>query len=116
MMIKLILSAFLLIFFIYAIQQRKKFFFVSLLISAFSFIGIFLVIFPDVSNSIANALGVGRGADLLVYFFVVGGAIIVFNLHLKNRALLDKHTKLVRHIAILEKKIEDKFSAVEHEK
>ena len=116
MMIKLILVAALLIFFIYSVKQRKKFLFVSSLISIFSIFGIFLVIFPEISNTIANALGVGRGADLLLYFFVVGGVIVVFNLHLKNRVLMDKHTKLVRHIAILEKKIEDKFSAIENEK
>ncbi|MCX2532816.1 DUF2304 domain-containing protein [Plesiomonas shigelloides] len=114
-MIKLILVSVLLAFFVYAIQQRKKIFFVSLLISFFSLVGTFLVIFPGMSNRIANILGVGRGADLLLYFFVVGGAIVVFNLHLKNRALLDRHTKLVRHIAILEKKVEDKFSAVSDE-
>lgn len=116
MMIKLILVVSLLFFFIYAVQQRKKFFLVSAMISFFSVFGIFLVIFPEISNSIANILGVGRGADLLLYFFVVGGAIVVFNLHLKNRVLMDKHTKIVRHIAILEKKIEDKLSTFEDEK
>lgn len=66
-----------------------------------SVIGIPLVIWPESANRIANALGVGRGADLLVYllFFVMVLLILVIHAVLGqvNRQL----TQLARQVALL---------------
>ncbi|MGF1721706.1 DUF2304 domain-containing protein [Vibrio kyushuensis] len=106
MIIKLLLVTVLLIFIVYSFQQRKLSYFVSVLLGLFSILGIIFVADPQSLSYIANLIGVGRGADLLLYVYVVVGAIILFNLHLKYRSLFDKYTKLIRHIALLESEID----------
>ena len=43
----------------------------KLLIAAILAAGIVLVVFPDLTTRLAAALGVGRGADLIFYLFMV---------------------------------------------
>ncbi|WP_035254252.1 DUF2304 domain-containing protein [Agrococcus lahaulensis] len=67
-------------------------------------VGIIAVIFPSLANAVANAVGVGRGADLLLY-----GLIIVFigyglstSAHLRK---VDRQiSELTRELAIAEAK------------
>jgi hypothetical protein len=66
-----------------------------------SFFGVYLVIFPQYSTRIANILGVGRGADLLLYFLFVISILGLFFVYIKidqNNQLI---TKLSRSIALL---------------
>ncbi len=58
------------------------------------------VIFPDTWQSLANSLGVGRGADLLLYLMVV--AFITFAaLTIKKLREIDRrYANLVRRLAI----------------
>ncbi|WP_106507148.1 DUF2304 domain-containing protein [Brachybacterium timonense] len=71
-----------------------------LLIIAFGVFAIFTVIFPTVLTRVANFVGVGRGADLLLYATVVVllGVIAVQEARAKNEE--KRSTYLARRLAI----------------
>jgi small membrane protein len=63
--------------------------------------GIYFVWFPMHATAIAEFVGIGRGADLIVYTWIVISLIIFLNLHLKARAQMELITVLARAIAIM---------------
>jgi len=100
-MISILLVLGLLVVFIYgirlAIEGSRWFGFALVLLSI---VGVPLVLFPESANRLANAVGVGRGADLLVYvlFFVVITLILVIHALLGD--LNRRFTRVVRNIAL----------------
>ena len=58
------------------------------------------VVFPDATTVIANAVGVGRGADLLIYLLIVLVGFIALALHKRSKVLQRQITELVRDLAI----------------
>ena len=63
--------------------------------------GLYFVWFPAHATLLAEAVGIGRGVDLIIYVWVVISLLIVFNLHLKLRSQMELITGLAREIAIL---------------
>ena len=59
-----------------------------------------MVLFPDLTQSIAHSLGVGRGADLVTYFGLVGLAFMSILHYSKIRELEVKITDVTRHEAL----------------
>lgn len=98
--IQLLLSFGLLAACAYAFVSRALLKSLSLLIYAASLVGLWFVWSPDHANSAAHALGVGRGADLLLYCWVVVSAVVLLNLHLKLRASDRRMTELAREMAL----------------
>lgn len=75
------------------------------LLLAFVFVvAVAAVVFPNAMNRVANAMGVGRGADLLLYGFIIVfiGNALVQQRH--NRHMEQEITLLARRIAITEAK------------
>jgi hypothetical protein len=66
--------------------------------------GIVVIVSPETSNDIAHQLGVGRGADLLLYLLTLAFIFMILNLYLKDKEEQKKITQLARKIAILEAK------------
>jgi small membrane protein len=62
--------------------------------------GILLVARPRYSTIIANYLGVGRGADLLLYLFFMISVVFIFLVHIKFRQHDLLITSLARSIAL----------------
>jgi hypothetical protein len=63
-------------------------------------LGLYLVWMPEHANTIAHHVGVGRGADLLLYCWVLISFVAIINMHRKqqeNRAVI---TAIVRHLAM----------------
>ncbi|MDQ2776582.1 MAG: DUF2304 domain-containing protein [Acidobacteriota bacterium] len=58
------------------------------------------VIFPDATSSIAHMLGVGRGADLLLYVGLLAGVYSFLLLYLRTRRLERRMTDQIRALAI----------------
>lgn len=54
-----------------------------LLVAAVTIFGILLVVFPNASTRVANALGIGRGTDLILYLAVIGGLFIASNFYFR---------------------------------
>ncbi len=63
-------------------------------------IGVLFVLNPDWTHTLAHAVGVGRGADLVFYLLAVAGAYAIVILSSQVRSLEHKITALVRELAI----------------
>ena len=64
--------------------------------------GIGALIVPDATTSLANAVGIHRGADLLLYVVVIIMTIGFFSMYLRLRQLRREFTLLVRRISIMD--------------
>jgi hypothetical protein len=62
--------------------------------------GAFLVWFPGVTDRFAELFGVGRGADLVLYLWVVITLALIVFLYLKVAALSRRLTRLTRAVAL----------------
>ena len=71
----------------------------------FTLAAIIVIAFPDLSNEVAHAVGVGRGADLLIYLVTVGFIFNSVNMYIKEKQDQKKLTMLARKVAILEANI-----------
>ena len=67
-----------------------------------------IVLWPGITTRFAQILGVGRGADAVFYLSLVVLFYLVFRLHLKNRALEQQITTLVRKLALRDAKPNEK--------
>ena len=63
--------------------------------------GVVFVINPDLTNRIARSVGVGRGADLLLYLFCLASITVFLKLYKKNRVMDEKLTEVARQVALL---------------
>lgn len=100
-MIAGILVAGLLIVAVYGARlflDGSRFFGITLLI--LTAIGVPLVLFPESANSIANTLGVGRGADLLVYVIFCLLVTLILVIHVLLRQINRRLTLIVRAQAL----------------
>lgn len=59
-------------------------------------LGIVFVVFPSLANHLAHALNVGRGADLMLYFFVMLMFFFSVSLYQKITNLQNQITRLYR--------------------
>ena len=65
-------------------------------------LAVVFVLNPEATNRLAHAVGVGRGADLVLYTFFPAAISMFLHLYRRSRQLDERLTKLVRHMAILE--------------
>ena len=68
--------------------------------SAFLLAGALSVLFPDITVIAANAVGVARGTDLLLYILVVAFLFVAIGLHQRVHALERRLTDLARELAL----------------
>ncbi|MFL6727940.1 MAG: DUF2304 family protein [Sphingomicrobium sp.] len=101
-MIKLPLIALLLFCALYGWRQRSLSPVVGFLTPLTCTAGIALVIRPDWSSEAAKLLGVGRGADLVLYIWTAISMLVLANVHFRLRAQHAMITLLTRQIAIIE--------------
>lgn len=102
MIFQLLLGTGLLLIVVYAFTQKAKSPFVSVVTMLCALSGLYFVWAPSHANVIANFIGIGRGADLIFYCWIVISLAILLNLHLKVRSILELVTALARKIAIME--------------
>ncbi len=70
------------------------------IIGALALLGIFMVLAPDTTTRLAEFVGVGRGADLLLYLAVIGFAFVSVLLYARLRELENALTEIARAQAI----------------
>jgi len=68
--------------------------------AALGVFAVLAVVFPDLTNSAAHRLGVGRGADLLIYMLVLCGVFGFLLVHARLRRIEDRLTAIVRRQAL----------------
>lgn len=66
----------------------------------FACLAVASVIFPDIWTAVANALGVGRGTDLILYALVVAFFSFVATTFRRFRDLENRYTDLARRQAL----------------
>lgn len=81
----------------YQIRAWKK-----ILGLGFFVVAIYAVVFPESLNKIAGYLGVGRGADLLLYCLALAFVFVSLNLYVNKKQDQKRFTELVRKVAIVE--------------
>ena len=62
--------------------------------------GLYFVWMPEHSTQLAEAVGIGRGVDLILYIWVCLRLIVLLNLHLKLRTQMELITALARKSAL----------------
>lgn len=102
MIAQLLLSALLLFLLLYAWHASREVPLIALSIGIASGLGFYFVWMPDQANWLASQVGIGRGADLFLYLWVVVSLLFILQLHLKLRAQMTLVTRLARHIALAE--------------
>lgn len=63
-------------------------------------IGFGFVWFPDITNVIALQVGVGRGADLVMYIWIILTLLLIVRLHIRLREQSEALTQLARRITL----------------
>jgi hypothetical protein len=62
--------------------------------------GTYFVWAPEQANAVAEAVGVGRGADLLFYLWVIITLALIMFMYLKIQRLSRRLTELTRAVAL----------------
>lgn len=101
-MIRIPLIAVLLFCAAYGWRQRSLSPIVGYLTLLTCTLGICFVVRPDWSSGAARMLGVGRGADLVLYIWTAASILVLANVHFRLRTLQAKVTILTRELAILD--------------
>ncbi|HUD08300.1 MAG TPA: DUF2304 domain-containing protein [Candidatus Saccharimonadales bacterium] len=65
-------------------------------------VGIIAIIFPPITTRLAHLVGVGRGADLLLYCLTVLFMATTITQYMHRKDNQQKTIQLARHLAILE--------------
>ena len=97
--VQIILALLLLVLVLYFSRLRSSVL-DRLVVVFFSILGISMVIAPDWTNWAANLVGVGRGADLLIYLAIIGFGFVILLFYSKLKALDASITDLARSVAI----------------
>jgi small membrane protein len=63
--------------------------------------GVWMVLFPDHTDAVANYMGVGRGADLVSYLFEITAMFVLIHYYTKFVEVQRQLTDLTREMAIL---------------
>lgn len=74
-------------------------------------LGVLGVIFPGAVTAVANAVGVGRGTDLIVYALCVTFLFVTIAQNLRITELRDRTVELARKQALLEAELHDRETA-----
>jgi hypothetical protein len=81
--------------------QRTTSRFVRVVVLLVIVAGAYLVWAPEQATVLAGWVGVGRGADLILYLWVVITLALIVFLYLKTLRLSRKLTLLTRHLALM---------------
>ena len=72
----------------------------SIAIALVAIVGLVFIWYPDLTNMLAKLVGVGRGADLIYYIWIIIIMFALLNLHILNRFNDRKIAAIVREIAL----------------
>ena len=108
MIIQYILIAVILLLNLYFLSRRNSLrakAWVKIIFLLLMLVTIISIMYPNLLTIVAKWLGVGRGADLLLYFLTLSFLFLVISIYLTLREQQEKIVKLARKIALIEKQI-----------
>lgn len=74
-------------------------------------LGVVVVLAPGALTYVANLLGIGRGADLLLYTTIVAFLLYVVADYKKSVEINRNHTKIARALALTEARLHDQLES-----
>lgn len=80
---------------------------IKILVAAFTAFGVVVILSPSTSDRIAHAVGVGRGADLLLYSLAVSFVYVVLSLYTRSKDEQEKFEKIARSIALMDARVRE---------
>lgn len=84
---------------IYKLFKSGRSFNILLLSPAVWLAAAFAIIWPGMTHKIAWVLGIGRGADLILYLLVMSFLISIFYIYNRIRKIESNITEIIRHLA-----------------
>jgi hypothetical protein len=100
MIAQLLLSILLAGVLLHGWTQMRRAPLVAWLSMAAAIVGLYLVWAPSHTTELASIIGIGRGADLILYLWVCISLNLLLSLHLKQRVQQETITKLARAMAL----------------
>jgi small membrane protein len=82
------------------IKKKTLSLFDLLFLIALDFVLSLFLIYTDVFNILTALFGIGRGADVIVYFGIITLFYIVFRIYFKMEKMREEITKLNRELSI----------------
>ena len=113
MIIKFLLSILCIILISFILFQRATSRIFQIIVIIFLIFGSYLIWFPQHSTEFANFLGVGRGVDLVIYFWIIMSFACFLILYLRLLQLEGVITKLARSIALSRPVVPSQYEAAE---
>lgn len=108
MLVIQIIISLLILFFIINLIVKLRHREISLVSFIFWFIfwltGLMIINWPESTSFLARILGIGRGADVIIYFSIILIFYFIFYFTFKLRRIEKEITQLIRKISFLEKK------------
>ena len=98
--IQLILTVSILLLLWLYIKHFKSQLISKILFSILFVTGIIAVIFPEMTNVVANYVGVGRGADLLLYITVIIFYTSLTFIYSRFKKIENRQTEIIRLLTI----------------
>lgn len=95
-----ILLTILILLLIFLVNRSRAILFERILIFLITLGGGYFVIFPESASTIANMLGIGRGADLIFYLFIIFSLFWFASTSAKFQVIDRKLTEIIRANAI----------------
>lgn len=71
-----------------------------MIVLAFFALELIAICMPELTTSVAQTLGIGRGADLIFYVFISGSVFVTVVLYSRLLLLQRALTDIVRHLAV----------------
>ena len=103
----MVFKIFLILFSIYAIHRAKKQYekrqasrYWAVVWSFMWLVVIIVALMPQATDAVAKFVGVGRGADLLVYLAVIFLLFATYRMMVREQKMSEDITELVRKIAV----------------
>lgn len=95
-----IIITFTLIIILALISRSREVLFKRVFYVLISLIGVYFIVFPESASRIANLVGIGRGADLIFYLFILFSWFWFTTTSVKMQRTDRKITDIVRSIAV----------------
>lgn len=99
-MITYVLTVLVVPFFLYAARAWRHSRLIATSLLGAALVALVFVWMPEVSNRLAHLMGVGRGADLVLYLYCSISFILLLDLSMKIKAQHELITLLARELAL----------------
>jgi hypothetical protein len=100
MIIRVVLLVALLLCLVYAYARKSRSHLISGFMAGTAIVGAYIVLFPSHTNVVANLVGVGRGADLIIYCWIMISFIVAIDLRFRILEQQREITLLARRLAL----------------